>query len=103
VRQAATCLQNMASVRVVQHRLDDAIALYERALALKKRLRGTDSIEVGLTLFDYAVCLFQAQRFSDAREKLNLSIAIFDIATNGQHPIYNYLRALKADLDASAK
>jgi tetratricopeptide (TPR) repeat protein len=89
--KAAVAMTNVADVHRDCGRLDAALELYERALALERKLHGTDALPVADTLNLIGVTLLALKRAEEALDKFDLALAIYDLATHGQHPQFGVI------------
>jgi tetratricopeptide (TPR) repeat protein len=75
---------NLANVLEREQRYDEAIAMHEKALAIRERL-APRSLEVARSLANLGIALDNAGRDDEARAELERAVALF-LAIDPQHP-----------------
>jgi serine/threonine-protein kinase len=82
----ATRLGNLAAVHLQRGSNDEAIALFERALALKQSALGRQHPSVAGAMNNLAAALGKSGRYAEAKPLLEQALAIREMAQGGEHP-----------------
>ncbi|OWY23949.1 tetratricopeptide repeat protein [Sphingobacteriales bacterium UPWRP_1] len=94
--EKGTIYNNLGAVCLAMADYPGALAYYQMALELKKKLFGTAHIKTALTCGAFGNCLMQMQQYEEALEKLTLARTIYE-AQPDTHPeictTYNYISA----------
>lgn len=83
--ELATSLRNLGRVLVAAGEYQNAIPLFQRALALREKATGADDLTVAESLDDLAYVLIRAQRYEDARSTIDRALLLKDAALGSSH------------------
>ena len=86
-------MKNLASVMSNQGYHHEALANYRKILEIEKRVCGTDSIPVALTLHSLGIELFDMGLYEEALENFDLAHANFLLLTKGEHAWFSLVVA----------
>jgi tetratricopeptide (TPR) repeat protein len=85
-RDIGTTLNNLGNLYTMQRRLDDAVKVYRRALALYEEQMGPDHPEVGLVLTNLGNVYEEQGKLDDARALQERALAVREKALGPDHP-----------------
>jgi tetratricopeptide (TPR) repeat protein len=86
-RDLAKTLNNLAAVLHQLRKFDEANAVYQRALAIKKRSDGEQHFSVGHTLYNMACLHMDHGKLGEGAELLQQSLEIYELAFGADHQL----------------
>jgi tetratricopeptide (TPR) repeat protein len=95
----ALVLHNLASVHYYRDENAMARTLWERVLAIRTRLYGTDSSPVATTLYNLGWLADDDGRIGDARSAFERALAVYEMDKGKDHPDVALTLSALADLD----
>jgi tetratricopeptide (TPR) repeat protein len=88
VLQAAVVLGNLANALNARENYAEATAMHERALLIKQRIFGAESLPVAETLEAIGRALVHQHRYRDALDKFDAAVVIYTDLTKCKHANY---------------
>jgi tetratricopeptide (TPR) repeat protein len=92
-RRMATCLHNLASLRDDQGKRSEARSLYERSLAIKRRIHGRNHPDTVVTLQNLALTLHAEGDFKRPLALFEEALAIAEKMLGADHADTNRVRS----------
>ena len=97
-RQVAQTFFSLAHTQLDQNRLDEAVTLYKRSLAIAEKQLGSDSSEVAAIRSQLGIVLAKVSNYADAEPLLKQGLAYYERTNATDHPNVATILAVLTDI-----